>query len=284
MTTALSRLDDGTIELTLTIAWDTIQQTYKLVVDDFVKDAELPGFRKGKAPKAMVEEGLDKNKIYEETIKRIVPQAYTDTVNEHKLKPILMPQIELKSAEEGKDWTVLARTCETPSVTVGDYKKAIGELKSEKTQKIILPGADAEKTGDKDRKPTLDEVLDRVLSVTQAKLPVILVEHETNHQLSQLLDQTKKLGLTVEQYLASTGKTSESIRAEYAQQTQRTLSLEFTLELIAQKESVTVGADDITKILATAKSEEERKSLEKEQAYLTTLVKRQKTVDLLMNL
>lgn len=283
MTTALSRLEDGTIELTLTISWDTIQKTYALVVDDFVKEAEMPGFRKGKAPKAMVEESLDKNKVYEETIKRIVPQAYTDAVAEHKLKPILMPQIDLKSAEEGKDWQVMARTCETPVVTVGDYKKAIVELKTAKTKKIYLPGQSEEKTDEKDRKPTLDEILDKVLTVTNAKLPTILVEHETNHQLSQLVDQTRKLGLTVEQYLASSGKTSESIRAEYAQQTRRTLSLEFALEFIAQKEQVKVDEADIAKILATAKSDAERKSLEKEQAYLTTLVKRQKTVDLLMN-
>lgn len=282
MTTALSRLDDGTIELTLTIAWATIQQTYALVVDDFVKAAEIPGFRKGKAPKAMVEESLDKNKVYEETIKRIVPQAYTDAVTEHKLKPILMPQIDLKSAEEGKDWQVLARTCETPTVTVGDYKKAISELKKTKTPKLFVPGQTDEKDSAKDQKPTLDEILDTVLTVTDAKLPTILVEHETNHQLSQLVDQTRKLGLTIEQYLASSGKTSESIRAEYAQQTRRTLSLEFTLEVIAEKENVKVDATDIAKILSTAKSEAERKSLEKEQAHLTTLVKRQKTVDLLM--
>ncbi len=282
MNTTIARADDGTIELTMTVPWTEIAKTYELVVEDMVKDAEIAGFRKGKAPRKMVEDGLDKTKVYEESIRRIVPQVYSDAITEQKITPILMPQIELKEAQEGKDWVVAARTCEAPKVTLGDYKSAINDAKANKTKKIIVPGK--EEKGDTDTKPNLDDVLGALLSVTQVKLPTILVEHETNHQLSQLIDQTKKLGLTVEQYLASTGKTSESIRADYAQQTQRTLSLEFALEAAAAQENVLVEEADIAKLLATAKSDEERKSLEKEQYYLTTLVKRQKTVDLLMSL
>src|SRR5262245_13941939 len=134
MTTALSRTNDGTIELTLTIPWEEIQKTYEIVVDDMVKDAELPGFRKGKAPRAKVERTLDKTKVYEGAIKRIVPQAYTQAVTEHKLTPMLMPQIELKEAQEGKDWQVMAKTCEAPEVKLGDYKKAVTELKADKAK------------------------------------------------------------------------------------------------------------------------------------------------------
>lgn len=281
MNTTIARADDGTIELTMKVPWADIAKTYELVVEDMVKDAEIAGFRKGKAPRKMVEDGLDKTKVYEEAIRRIVPQVYSDAITEQKITPILMPQIELKEAQEGKDWVVSAKTCEAPKVTLGDYKKAIKEAKAAKAAKIIVPGKEKEEA---DNKPNLDDVLGALLSVTQIKLPVILVEHETNHQLSQLIDQTKKLGLTVEQYLASTGKTSESLRADYAQQTQRTLTLEFALEAAAVQEDVKVEDADIAKLLATAKSDEERKSLEKEQYYLTTLVKRQKTVDLLMAL
>lgn len=284
MITAFSKSEDGTIELTLTIPWADITKIYEVVVEETVKESEKPGFRKGKAPRKMVEESLDKTKVYEEAIKRIVPDAYTQAIKEHNLKPILMPQIELKEAQEQKDWIVMARTCEAPKTTLGDYKKAVQEMKAAKVKKLYVPGEPEEKNENKDHKPKLDDILGAVLSVVEVKLPAILVEHETNHQLSQLIDQTKKLGLTVEQYLASTGKTTESIRAEYAQQTQKTLSLEFALEEIAEKENVKVDDADIAKILSTAKSDQERKNLEKEQYYLTTLVKRQKTVDVLMSL
>ncbi len=77
MTTSLNRLPNGTIELTITLSWPEIEKTYHQVVQDFVSKAEIPGFRKGKAPQEMVEEKLDKTKVYEEVLKDAVPKAYT---------------------------------------------------------------------------------------------------------------------------------------------------------------------------------------------------------------
>jgi trigger factor len=280
MTSALHKTDDGTIELTITIPWAEIEKMYQTVVTETASSAEIAGFRKGKAPKQIVEENVDKTKVYEETIKRLVPKAYTDAVTEYKLAPIMMPQIELKEATEKKDWVIVAKTCERPTVTLADYKKAISDLKASKTQKIFVPGKD---TGEeKPKGPTVDELLDTLLTVCEAQIPEILLEHEVTHQLSQLVDQTKKLGLTVEQYLSSTGKTADSIRAEYKASAAKNLTLEFALESIAEKEQVTVSEDEVTKLIATAKTEEERKALEGQRYYLTSLIRRQKTVDALM--
>ncbi|MBI5018657.1 hypothetical protein HZB58_00030 [Candidatus Gottesmanbacteria bacterium] len=281
MTSSIHKTDDATIELTITIPWKDIQDMYEVVVTETASATEVAGFRKGKAPKQIVEENIDKTKAYEETIKRLVPKAYTEAVTEQKIAPIMMPQIELKSAEEGKDWVVTARTCERPVVTLKDYKKAVAELKASKTPKIIVPGKDAP-ADEKAKGPSVDEVLDAILLSVEAKLPEILLEHEVTHQLSQLVDQTKKLGLTVEQYLASTGKNAEGIRADYKAQAAKNLTLEFGLEAIADKENVTVSDEEVNKLLATAKSDEERKALEGQRYYLTSLIRRQKTLDGLM--
>lgn len=273
---------DGTIELTFTIPWKTIKDTYEIVVDDFVKDAELSGFRKGKAPRKMVEDSLNKNTVYEEAIKRLIPKVYADAVEEHAIKPILMPQIELKEAKEDADWKIQAKTCERPNVEVGDYKKAVQELKKEKANVLILPGKPDVKPEDK--KPTLDEIITNVISGTKATIPSILIEHEVTHQLSQLVDQTKKLGLTVEQYLASTNRTAESVRQEYTANATRALTLEFTLEVIADKEHITVTEEDLNKIAETAKTDEEKKQFEDQKYYLTSMIRRQKTLDFLSSL
>ena len=290
MTSTKTVSADGTIELTFFIPWKTLQATYEVVVDDFVKETELKGFRKGKAPRKMVEDTLNKNTVYEEAIKRLVPKVYADTVKEHKLRPILTPQIELKEAKEGTDWTITAKTCERPVVEVGEYKKVILELKSEKANKLIIPGQEEPKPpprlgeAGEDKKPTLDEILTKVLSVTKATIPSVLIEHEVTHQLSQLVDQTKKLGLTVEQYLASTNRTAESVRQEYTTNATRVLSLEFTLEIIADREKITVEDQDLKKILETAKTDAEKKQFEEQKYYIVNMVRRQKTIDFLASL
>ena len=128
MTSQIQRLGDGTIELLITIPWAEVAKTYEHVIEEMVQSAELPGFRKGKAPRAVVEEKLDKTKVYEEALKHIIPEAYGKAVEEQKIRPIIQPKIELKEATEGKDWIVRALTCEKPSVTLGEYKKAISDL------------------------------------------------------------------------------------------------------------------------------------------------------------
>lgn len=284
MNTQIKRLEDKTIEITLSIPWEDIQKTYSEVVDDFVKETELPGFRKGKAPREAVEAKLDKNKVYEEVMQRLIPKVYSEAVEKEKIHPVVMPKITLTEAKEGSAWSILAITCERPEITLADYKKAVSEAKAAKTNKIWVPGQEPTKEEqEKDKKLSLDELLTAVFGSIKATLPAILIDQEVNHLLSDLVDQTKKLGLTVEQYLSSTNRNAESIRKEYEEQAKKTLTLEFALEDIADKEGILISDDDIDTVIKTAKSPEEKASLEKQRYYLATILRRQKTIDMLAN-
>ena len=286
MNAILKKLDNGNTELTISIPWTSVQETYHAVVEDFVKETELPGFRKGKSPRSTVEANLDKNKTYEEVLKRLLPDVYAKAVTQHSLKPIISPHITLTKAKEQEDWVVTAVTCEKPTVTLGSYRKTITELKNEKRNKIWLPGQEPKKEEekDKDRKPTMDELLDAVFKSVQVSLPAILIEQEVTRMLSNLIDQTKKLGLTIDQYLSSTGKTIETLRHEYEEEANRMITLELALGEIADKEGVKVEEKDIDEVLKTAKTTEEREGLEKEKYYLASILRRQKTIQLLASL
>lgn len=289
MISNLTRLPDGSIELLITIPWDEVKKTYEKVVDQQVMQAEVAGFRKGKAPRAVVEEKLDKTKTYEEVLKDLIPAAYGKAVEEQKIRPIVQPKIELKEAVEQKDWIVRALTCEKPTLTLGEYKKAIADLKAAKLKKIWVPGQDPSTSSgpedkDKPQKPTLDEILKALYDHVTIKIPQLLTEHETNRLLSDLIDQTKKLGMSVEQYLSSTGRTADTIRKEYEDQAQRTLTLEFALEEIADKEGILISDDDIETVLKTAKTDDEKKALQAQRYYVASVLRRQKTIDFLASL
>lgn len=287
MTSTIDRATDGSVALTITIPWTDVAATYEKVVVEMVKNAELPGFRIGKAPRELVQKNLDKTKVYEEALKTLIPSSYNSAITEQKVKPIVSPKIELKDATENKDWVFIAHTCEQPTVTVGDYKKAITELKASKGKKIWTPGtppAGGQKEEEKDTKPTLDELLMTLFKNVTVALPPLLIEHEVNRLLSELIDQTKKLGLTVEQYLASTQRTSETIKKEYEEQAKRTLTLEFALEEIADGEGILVSDDDIDAVIKTGKTDEEKKALENQRYYLASVLRRQKTLDFLASI
>lgn len=285
MASALESLTNGTLKLTITIPWADVSKTYDDIRKKTEEDIEVPGFRKGKAPKDIVDKHIDKTKIYEEVIKLLLPAKYAQAVKEHNLRPIIIPKVELQEATEGKDWIVIAYTCQKPSLTIGDYKKAVAESKATGQKRIWTPESGSKpEEKDEDKKVSIDTLLKVVYGVVTVSLPQLLIENEVNRLLSDLIDQTKKLGLTVEQYLSSTNRTSESIRGEYEQQAKRTLTLEFALEEIADKEGIFVSDDDIAAVIKTAKSDDERKALEKDRYYLASILRRQKTLDFLTSL
>ena len=280
MSTTTARHPDGTIELNVTLAWTDVDRTYHEVTDSFAKQTEIAGFRKGKAPQKLVEEKLDTSKVYEEVVRRIVPKAYTDAVKQENIRPAVTPKVELVNAKQGEDWSIRFFTCEKPVITLGDYKGAVAKLKAEKHKKIWTPGQKQEEQKEPP-KPTLDDILATLLIVLTVTIPTIMIESEVTRLLSDLIDQVRKLGLTVEQYLASTNRTSESVRAEYEAQAKRMISLELGLEKIADTESIFVSDDEIAAMIKSAKTEEERKALDRDRYYLASVLRRQKTLDFL---
>ena len=116
--TQIERQKDGTIILTITLPQDKIAETQNAVIDDLAKQTNVAGFRKGKAPTEMAAASLNPENIREEVLKRLLPKAYIDAVQEHKLNPIMNPKMHVAKIEEGKDWEFHAHTCEMPEITL----------------------------------------------------------------------------------------------------------------------------------------------------------------------
>jgi trigger factor len=85
MKSTLAKATDGTITLTIALAKKDVAKTRELLIEEYVKTADLAGFRKGKAPRKLVEEKVDKEKLQEETLKKMLPTAYLEAIKEHNL-------------------------------------------------------------------------------------------------------------------------------------------------------------------------------------------------------
>jgi FKBP-type peptidyl-prolyl cis-trans isomerase (trigger factor) len=187
------------------------------------------------------------------------------------------PKVELVEATENKDWKIKATTCEKPEIKLNQYKEAVARAKTAKQNKLWVPG----KGTPEEKKPeelTAAEMLEALYQEIKVDLSPVLVEQETNRALSNLIAETQKLGLTIDQYLQAQGKTNASLRAETAADAQKTLSLEFALEEIAEVEKIMVDQSEVNEVIAKAKPED-KKELESRRYYLTSLLRRQKTLD-----
>ncbi len=271
----LKREADGTIELSITLPAALVNKTWEEVVEQMVKSATLPGFRQGKAPRKMVEEKLDKERIREEVLKKVLPQAYIEAVKEHKINPIINPKIHVEKLDEGKDWQFSAITCEVPEVKLNNYKEEVKKVTAK--SKIVIPGK--EKPA-----PSLDEIIKIMIDSVTVAVPSILVEGEVERLLSQLLGEIKSLGLSLDQYLASTNRNVEQLREEYKKKAENDIKFEFALQKIAEEEKISVDPKEIDEALQKAKDENERKQLEANVYLLANILRQQKTLDFLKNL
>lgn len=277
MISALTKHEDGTIKLTITLPVKDVKKTWDEAVSAMVKNATVSGFRKGKAPKKLVEEKLDKGKIKEEVLKKLLLEGYVSTVKEHSLRPIINPRIHLLSVDENleKDWQFEVLTCETPEVDLKNYKDNVQKITAK--AKIVIPGKEPEQ-------PKFEEIVKALIESVLIKIPKLLIDQEVERMLSQTLDDIKKLGLGLDQYLASTGKTPESLRKEYEEKARTDLTLEFTLQKIAEAEKITIDEKEIEEAIQKAKNDEERKNLETNRYLLASILRQQKTLDFLKNL
>src|SRR3972149_2570250 len=158
MKSSLEKLPDGTAAITMTVPWTDVAKLYEQVVSQLVASSELPGFRKGKAPRALVEKKLPKAEVYEEVLKLLLPKIYNEAVAEHKLRPLIIPKIELKEAKEASPWVIRALTCKKPHIPLGNYRAAVADINPARATKSWAPGENRKTTDARRAKPSLDEL------------------------------------------------------------------------------------------------------------------------------
>ncbi|MEX2007380.1 MAG: trigger factor, partial [Candidatus Levyibacteriota bacterium] len=275
MISAIQKQENGTIQLTITVPAADVKKTREAIVAQYAQAAQVPGFRKGKAPKKLVEERIDNQKVDEELLKTILPAYYSEALKEHKLQPVINPRVHIEAFVDGKDLQFIAETCEAPEVKLGNYKDEIKKITAK--GKIVVPGKEPEQI-------SFDQIIGALLKATTMKVPAIIVEQETQRLLSQTLDEVKKLGLTLEQYLSSTGKTSEDLKREYEKKAENDIKIEFALQKVGDTENLAVEQKEIDEAIAKAKDDTERKSLQANSYLLANILRQQKTLDFLRNL
>jgi len=237
ITHAVAKSDDGTVQITFTIPYSIVKESQNKVVEDFAKTAEIAGFRKGKAPIDKVKEKIEPNTLIEKSLGQILPKALGEVITQNKLKPAIYPKFEVIKANTDEDWQVRAITCELPEVNLGDYKKII----KEESHSVPSDGTSRDKKE--------QEVIKTLLNAVEINVPKILVDEEVNSRLSNLLERIEKLGLTLEGYLASTGKTPQALREEYGTQAKNTITLDLILNKISTEEKIQISEEQINDAL-----------------------------------
>jgi trigger factor len=87
-----------------------------------VKTINVPGFRKGKMPRQMFEKRFGVESLYQDAIDYLLPEAYSNAIDEAGIDPVDRPEIDVDQVEKGKSLVFKATVTVKPEVKLGDYK------------------------------------------------------------------------------------------------------------------------------------------------------------------
>ena len=122
MRTQVERLEHNMAKLTIEVSAEEFDKACQAAYDKQKKSIALPGFRKGKAPRAMVEKMYGAAMFYEEAANSIIPEAYSKALDEVDVDVVSQPMIDVVQIGKGEAFIFTAEVAVKPEVTLGDYK------------------------------------------------------------------------------------------------------------------------------------------------------------------
>lgn len=272
-----------------TIPFSEIEEKFEVTLKKIAEETEIEGFRKGKAPIDIVRKTTSKEKVYDQLIQDMIPGIYNDAVKMDNLRPFISPKIELKSAKENEDWIIELSIALEPSVKIPDYKKIVEEVRgNSKKDDIWVPGKDATEDADakgvEKKEKFLNNVLKKLMDDTKIEMSQMLIDEEVKIRLSRLVDDVRKIGLTIEAYLKSRDTSQEKLQEELVQDIMNTYKLEYALNQIGDAENISVEKSDVDALLEGIKDPQERAKAEQNSYVYTMMLRKQKIIDFLSGL
>lgn len=294
----------------ITLAWAEIEPAYKKTVNQFAKNVKAEGFRVGKAPFAIVEQNVGFEKIVDQVLRGLIPEAYEKQIKKENKKPITSPEFSPISLEKGKDWVLEAFFSPIPEVKLGDYKKTTKKGKAEAAKFVsarneeIKKEAEAHKKGEHgdDHEHThaheplgeseikeinLQHVFKELVGEFAPAIGEILLRQETQTEYERLVKQLEQYKISAEDYLKRRQITIDQLSQELAGTVLSRLQLDFILAEISKAEKLAVTDDEVKAELVKVTNLEMRKELEKNQDYLNQIkatLLQKKTLDLLLSI
>lgn len=158
MSVTVENLGKNMAKLTITVPAEEMTKAQQRAYEKSKKQIAVPGFRKGKAPRHIVEKIYGADIFVEDAINDVLPGAYEEAVKESGLEVVSRPSIDYVQAEHDKDLIVTALVAVKPEVKLGKYKG----VKLNVEEAVVTEEDIAEELKkEQDRNATMKDVDDR---------------------------------------------------------------------------------------------------------------------------
>ncbi len=139
MSLQVEKLEKNMAKLTVEVSAEDLEKAIEKVYQKQKKQISIPGFRKGKVPRMMVEKMYGKEVFYEDAANDLIPDAYDKAVDECEEDIVSSPKIEVTQIEAGKPFIFTATVALKPEVKLGEYKGVkIEKIDREVTEEEVM--------------------------------------------------------------------------------------------------------------------------------------------------
>lgn len=137
-TSSIKRLKAGRVECLVDFSKEQTAAAERKALERLSAQVEIAGFRKGKVPPEMAKEKIREDRLFEETVHHLLPEAFDALVKEHEIKPIIRPRVEAQSRDP---LTIKIIFVEKPKVSVKEKKlnteKKVRTVDEKDVQKMV---------------------------------------------------------------------------------------------------------------------------------------------------
>jgi trigger factor len=146
MSLQVEKLEKNMAKLTIEASAEDFEKALDKAYQKNKGKMNIQGFRKGKAPRAIIEKMYGVGVFYEDAANELIPEAYEKAANESGLDIVSRPEIDVVQIEKGKSFIFTAEVALKPEVTLGEYKGIVVEKKeAEVTEEEVMARIDKER-------------------------------------------------------------------------------------------------------------------------------------------
>ena len=146
MSVQVENLEKNMAKLTIEVSAEELEKALQAAYNKQKKSISLPGFRKGKVPRVMVDKMYGANVFCDDAANAILPVAYPAAVEESKLDIVSRPALDIVQLEKGKPFIFTAEVAVKPEVTLGKYVGVtVTKIDTTATEEDIQKEIDAER-------------------------------------------------------------------------------------------------------------------------------------------
>ena len=160
MSLQVEKIEHNMAKLTIEVAAEEVEKALQAAYLKQRGKINIPGFRKGKVPRQMIEKMYGAEIFYDEAANKMISEAYGKAYDECELDIVSQPSIDIVQLEKGKDFIFTAEVATKPEVKLGEYKGLkVDKYSTRVTQKEV----DEEIEKERERNARTVEVTDRAV-------------------------------------------------------------------------------------------------------------------------